>query len=301
MKWSKTETICYLLRGIARETGIALPLFEKFLKKARRYSIRKYLDTSHHYFDFNGVKLPDISNNIEKLDALKSVFEDVLLFYCHYNDNYEKEFVRFMDTIMVEGPYGYIDGSFDVTVKAGDVVIDAGAWIGDFSAYAAVKGAICYAFEPTKDTFDWLCRTKDLNKNIIPVPQGLGDVTSEVQISISENNSGSNTLVLNTEGNEDKRVYYSSDITETIKITTLDSFVESHHLSKVDFIKSDIEGYERNLLLGAKNTLKRFAPKLAICTYHLPDDPQVLENIIKHSNPDYKVVHLRHKLFASVL
>jgi hypothetical protein len=69
-------------------------------------------------------------------------------------------------------------------------------------------------------------------------------------------------------------------------------------LSQVDFIKSDIEGYERNLLLGAKNTLKKFAPKLAICTYHLPDDPQVLESIIKDANPDYKVVHLRHKLFA---
>jgi hypothetical protein len=52
-------------------------------------------------------------------------------------------------------------------------------------------------------------------------------------------------------------------------------------------------------LLGAKEILKKFAPKLAICTYHLPDAPQVLESIIKEANPDYKVVHLRHKLFAS--
>jgi tRNA G37 N-methylase Trm5 len=62
-----------------------------------------------------------------------------------------------------EGPYGYTDGDFDVTVKKRDVVIDAGAWIGDFSAYAASKGAITYAFEPANDTFQWLCKTRELN------------------------------------------------------------------------------------------------------------------------------------------
>jgi carbamoylphosphate synthase large subunit len=47
--------------------------------------------------------------------------------------------------------------------------------------------------------------------------------------------------------------------------------------------------------------LKTFAPKLAICTYHFPDDPEVLEKIIKDANPDYTVVHLRHKLVAAVV
>jgi FkbM family methyltransferase len=301
LKWSKIETVCYLLRGIARETGVALPVFERFWGKAKYRTIKKYLDKENHYFDFNGAKLPDISMDKEKLNTLKNVFEDVLLFFCLYRDNYSKEFVRFMDSIMVEGPYGYTDGTFDVTVKEGDIVIDAGAWIGDFSAYSAAKGAICYAFEPTQETFDWLCKTRDLNSNIIPVQCGLGDTVSEIQISISNNNSGANTLVLNNKNNDNRDLYYNNSLIETVKIITLDSFVEAHNLNKVDFIKSDIEGYERNLLLGAKNTLRKFAPKLAICTYHLPDDPQVLENIIKDANPDYKVVHLRHKLFATVL
>jgi FkbM family methyltransferase len=321
LKWSKTETVCYLLRGIARETGIALPLFENLLRKARYHTIKKYLNTSHHYFDFNGAKIPDISDDKNQMNTLKTVFEDVLLFYCYYNDNYDKNFVLFMDNIMMEGPYGYVDDSFDVTVKAGDVVIDAGAWIGDFSAYAAAKGATCYAFEPTKETFDWLCKTRDLNlpisppppcingtmedkqlvctnlmPHIIPVQQGLGDTISELQISVSEMNSGANTITPNNEN----AINFKFNSKETVKITTLDSFVEQYHLTKVDFIKSDIEGYERNLLLGAKNTLKKFAPKLAICTYHLPDDPQVLEAIIKDANPNYKVVHLKHKLFATV-
>jgi hypothetical protein len=55
------------------------------------------------------------------------------------------------------------------------------------------------------------------------------------------------------------------------------------------------------MLRGATQVLKRFAPKLAICTYHFPDDPEVLEKIILEANPKYKVVHLRHKLMAAVV
>ena len=87
---------------------------------------------------------------------------------------------------------------------------------------------------------------------------------------------------------------------EKIVITTLDKFVEENKLERVDFIKADIEGAERDMLRGACNTLKTFAPKLAICTYHLPDDPEVLEKIILEANHNYTIVHLRHKLFAAV-
>ncbi|MDR1741232.1 MAG: hypothetical protein LBR38_05220 [Synergistaceae bacterium] len=52
-------------------------------------------------------------------------------------------------------------------------------------------------------------------------------------------------------------------------------------------------------------TIDRFVaenalPRLAICTYHLPDDPHVLEGLIRESNPRYNVVHKGGKLFAEV-
>jgi hypothetical protein len=92
----------------------------------------------------------------------------------------------------------------------------------------------------------------------------------------------------------------SGQDTGEIAITTLDKFVEEQNLKRIDFIKSDIEGAERDMLLGARGVLKEFAPKLALCTYHLPDDPQVMESLILEGNPRYRVKHISKKLFAAV-
>ena len=88
--------------------------------------------------------------------------------------------------------------------------------------------------------------------------------------------------------------------TETVNVTTIDQFVSSNNIEKVDFIKADIEGAERNMLLGATNTLKKFAPKISVCTYHLPDDKEVLEKIVKDANPDYHIIHKYKKMYCWV-
>jgi FkbM family methyltransferase len=315
--WSRAEAIAYFIKGAARELHI-MPSFFRLLYEAKvaqreeqrnlEYNRQRIIDFKNKWlkqteqgfcFDFGICKLPDVSNTPECMNVLPNVFDDVLMFPLFLNDNYDKYIVELLDKYLrkkpylYEGPYGYTDNSFDVTVKRDDIVIDAGAWIGDFSAYAASKAAIVYAFEPTKETFEWLQKTKALNNNIggqiYPVPKGLGDREYEVTIHIDKNNSGANSITKETNPDGEKA-----------SITTLDKFVEENKLERVDFIKADIEGAERDMLRGASNVLKTFAPKLAICTYHLPDDPEVLEKIIKDANPDYTVVHLRHKLFAAV-
>lgn len=300
LKWTKAETASYFLRRISEKTKVAYPFFEKRLRNAKHQSMMRYFDPVEKCFNFNGAKIPDISQHPTHMDALRHVFEDVFLFHCHYGENYHKKLVETLDKSMVEGPYGYTDGAFDVTVKPGDIVIDAGAWIGDFSAYAASKRATSYAFEPTDSTYNWLCETARLNSPyIIPVKSGLGDKKEELKINICDQNSGSNSLVSKNFDPQRQAVY--TDRYETVQITTLDAFVEANGITKIDYIKSDIEGFERNLLRGAQQSLKRLAPKLAICTYHFPDDPQVLESLILEANPNYTVVHLRHKLFAAVV
>ena len=52
--------------------------------------------------------------------------------------------------------------------------------------------------------------------------------------------------------------------------------VEELKLDRVDFIKFDIEGAEHQALRGARETLRRLRPRLAMSAYHLPDDARTL-------------------------
>jgi len=291
-RWVGWEAFFVALKVI--NDALDLPFFDDktFKRKVNKCFNKKWLkcEKGQYFYNFNGALLPQLIDR-KDVSALKQVYEDVFLIPCRFNDNYDKKTVEFVDFFVPEGAYGYIDGDFDVSVKTGDVVIDAGAWIGDFSAYAAQKGATVYAFEPEKRNFEMLNKTKILNPQgeIIPIQKGLSNFDGETEIFINGSLSHSTT---NNLQHSEKQI---------IKLTTLDKFVEENHLTKVDFIKSDIEGDERNMLLGARETLKNFAPKLALCTYHLPDDKEVMTKIILEANPNYTIKYMRHKLFAAVI
>ena len=76
-----------------------------------------------------------------------------------------------------------------------------------------------------------------------------------------------------------------NEITEVIP---LDAYVRENNIPRVDFIKLDVEGAELDILKGAKTTIARFKPILAISAYHKPDDFWVLMNYIKSVRPDYE-------------
>jgi len=237
-------------------------------------------------WNFNGIILPEKPDDPPGLITL--IYRDTLLVYCAHQDNYDSKLVDKLDPYLPEGTYCYKNDQIDVTVKPGDIVIDAGAWIGDFSAYASKKGAFTYAFEPCKNTVKYLNMTSEFNKNITVVEYGLGDKKETLYLTHCDENSGANKVISDTHDAEE------------IHITTIDCFVAENNIERIDFIKADIEGFERKMLLGAKETLKKFAPKLAICTYHLPDDPEVLANIILEANPNYIIVQKKMKLYAMV-
>ena len=277
------EIIVHRINKLFRGTKKALEI-----KEQRQYKFLKEKFLKDTIWDFNGIKLPVYPKSFALYRFVNYTYMDSLLVYCNYNDNYDNKLIDKLDWILPEGTYGYKNDEIDVTVKKEDIVIDAGAWIGDFSAYASVKGAKVYAFEPSKTTIDYLKITQQLNGNIHIVEKGLGNKHEVSYIETNELNSGTN------------RITNSSINSEKIEITTIDDFVAEQKLNHVDFIKADIEGFERYMLEGAKETMKKFAPKLAICTYHLPDDPQVLAKIILDANPNYIIVQKKKKLYAAV-
>lgn len=75
-----------------------------------------------------------------------------------------------------------------------------------------------------------------------------------------------------------------------IPVTTLD---KAFNGEPVTFIKMDIEGSEYNALLGAKNTIIQYKPKLAISVYHKPEDIIEIPKLLLEYNPEYKF-WLRH-------
>ena len=188
-------------------------------------------------------------------------------------------------SMLVEGPGEYLE----VKLKPGDIVFDCGANIGLFSMVAAAKGAQVYAFEPVPSVARHLGLAVTIHPAIEVVEKALSDVTGTTRITLSQGTTTGNSLVLPVNGRSIE-----------IVTTTLDEFVMQHNVPRVDFIKADIEGAERLMLKGAQQTLRRFAPKLSICTYYLPDDKEVLEALILKANPDYVIEHRWQKLYAHV-
>jgi FkbM family methyltransferase len=249
--------------------------------------INKFISSeSPEYYDFKGIRIPV---PITKSDyyALRSEVFDLIFYYLIENK-------KIYELVASEGPYE-LSSSEGVSISQGDIVIDAGANIGVFSALASSKGAMVYAFEPNDYTIEtYLSKTSELNQNINICRCALSDKREKMDLLIPVHGTmaGSQLAFINN-GTYDVQ-------TQSAETIPLDDFVHDNNLSRVDFIKADIEGAERYMLMGAKNVLKEFAPKISICTYHLPDDPKVLRELILDANPDYVIEERWKKMYAYV-
>lgn len=286
----KVATFCDMetLKKYHREYNPFKQLFVKRMNS--RYFTPKWFRETFtkdcgDYYDFCGVTIPKMTNPLD-MHTLDVITPDT--FFLHLcRKPYTRENVDVADTVCDEGGYLMDEPDCPMMIRKGDVVIDAGAWAGDFSALAAnAFGAVCYAFEPEPGNFKILKRTSELNTNgkIIPVPFGLGSENGHAKMSLHDVDSGSNIV--------------SEDGDVEVRITTLDDYVKKNKIEKINFIKADIEGFEREMLKGAQDTMRRFRPKLSLCTYHLPDDPVVLKQLILQACSDYKFEQRKKKLFA---
>jgi FkbM family methyltransferase len=147
------------------------------------------------------------------------------------------------------------------------VVIDVGAHAGQFTklfAAMAPQGKV-YASEPGSYALSILKRVVALRglKNVVVTSQGFSDRECVEVLHVPLKKSGSVGFGLSHIGAESTSSGRMTR-TEQISLTTIDQFVAQHQLKRVDFIKADIEGWEFNLLAGARETLKQYNPSLLL-------------------------------------
>lgn len=136
-------------------------------------------------------------------------------------------------------------------IRPGSAVIDAGAYIGTHSlAMAELVGPAgrVYAFEPQKKVFRELLYNLIENhvRNVVPLRFALGENSRIVEMDKPAD--GLEGLV---------RVGRGGD---PVELRTLDSF----HLGDVSFIKIDVEGYDDQVLQGARQTIAECRPAILI-------------------------------------
>lgn len=164
--------------------------------------------------------------------------------------------------------------------SSNEVYVDCGAFNGDtivkYKAFTNGKYKKIYAFEPDKGNLETLKNNTASFANIEIINKGIWDKDK----TLSFNSSGSGSCISESGDN-------------VIEVTTIDSIVKD---DKVTFIKMDVEGSELEALHGAKETIRKNSPKLAICCYHKENDIIDLYTYIKSFDREGVIYnfYLRH-------
>jgi FkbM family methyltransferase len=170
-------------------------------------------------------------------------------------------------------------------ISEGSVVLDIGANIGahtlPIARLVGPSGKV-FAFEPTRYAYDKLLANIRLNPD-------LADCIIANQTM----------LVRSTEDNLPDAIYSSwplekaSDLhsehqgrlqsTEGAKTQTVDKYVDEADLDRLDFIKLDVDGHEHEVLHGARKTLEKFRPDIALelAPYVYSTNPDEFDGILK--------------------
>ena len=145
-------------------------------------------------------------------------------------------------------------------IRRGDVVIDAGASEGFFTRFALERGARVLAVEPWSVQADALARTfapEIAEGRAIVHRAALSDREGAAMLEVDPTAPWGATLGRG----------YRATVTETVPLLTLDRLIDETW-GRCDFLKADVEGAEMQLMDGARRTLVRDQPRVAVAVYH---------------------------------
>jgi FkbM family methyltransferase len=190
--------------------------------------------------------------------------------------------VRTNDGVVVRSvrdfdPASLVADFVDVTLPTGGVVLDVGGNIGAVTLYLAAKvgpSGLVVAYEPDASNLDIFHRNLAVNgspKQVQLVPKGVFDREGVREFFAGGNYTSSFLKTNYVEGGAAK--YHVVNI----PVTTLDAEAERLGLTRLDFVKMDVEGAEIAALRGARQMLTRFHPQIIVETHLVNDQSTVGE------------------------
>ncbi len=157
-----------------------------------------------------------------------------------------------------------------------EIYCDLGAYNGDtIDEFLSVVNGFSkiYAIEPDKKNFKKLSAKYGERDNIVLYNSAINDKTGEIGF---DTNGGRHSVV-NKNG-------------EKIPCISLDDALNG---DMATYIKFDVEGMEKQAILGAKKTILNYKPKMLISAYHKTDDYFSLPLLVNEIRDDYKI-YMRH-------
>jgi FkbM family methyltransferase len=132
-------------------------------------------------------------------------------------------------------------------VKKESIALDIGANIGYYSLLFATICKKVYAFEPERENYELLKRNIDLNHfgdRITTERKALSDHEGKLTLNLDRYNFGGHSIIAprHLEG------------TETVSGVRLDDYFKNKE--KPDYIKIDVEGYEKTVIRGGKQIFR---------------------------------------------
>ena len=180
----------------------------------------------------------------------------------------QTEFVYFALAQLKLGAYTGVE------IHPGDIVMDCGGFVGDWTKWALRAGASqVIVFEPAAEQLECIrLNLKDeiTQGRVVLYANGVWNREERLYLKHNTDNPAANS-VTNQELSD----------SEFIELTTIDRVVDELKLNRLDVVKMDIEGSEIRAIQGARNTLSRLRPQLAIATEHTSDVLQNNRNVIE--------------------
>ncbi len=152
-------------------------------------------------------------------------------------------------------------------VFPGSICFDIGANIGVYSLiFSKLSGGSCnvHSFEPVNHIRDKLVANARLNGydglNVNDFALGEAATTIDMyQVKEGVFRSGTSSFLKNEAvdaiGPDNFEV-------KPVSVSTLDNYVKERAISRIDFIKIDVEGFEWNVLQGAVNSVEQLRPSI---------------------------------------